>query len=170
MNISFLQTGYLNLYSSSVCGRNSKRSNTVQTKCTFCEGTNRSSEKCFKRIRQEKKKSRAAGASENRRTEQTPQKKFRCGSEDHLIAKFPNQPKDNYKRRNQVRFNEKGNHACNNSENNSDQKIYASMERMSGNDKCPGENFGDSSKLTNWILGSGATCHMTPEVSDFIPG
>ena len=44
------------------------------------------------------------------------------------------------------------------------------MARMSGNDKCPAENFGDSSQLTNWILDSGATCHMTPEVSDFIPG
>ena len=41
---------------------------------------------------------------------------------------------------------------------------------MSGNDKCPSENFGDSSQLTNWILDLGATCHMTPEVTDFIPG
>ena len=30
-------------------------------------------------------------------------------------------------------------------------------------------NFGDSLQLTNWFLDSGATCHMTPEVSDFIP-
>ena len=44
------------------------------------------------------------------------------------------------------------------------------MARMSGNDKCPSENFGDSSQLTNWILDSGATCHMPAEVSDFIPG
>ena len=44
------------------------------------------------------------------------------------------------------------------------------MTRMSGNDKCPGGNFGDSSQLTNWILDYGATCHITPEVSDFIPG
>ena len=29
--------------------------------------------------------------------------------------------------------------------------------------------FGDSLRLTNWILDSGATCPMTPEVSDFIP-
>ena len=27
-----------------------------------------------------------------------------------------------------------------------------------------------SSQLTNWILDPGVTCHMTPEVSDFIPG
>ena len=45
----------------------------------------------------------------------------------------------------QVCFNEKGNHACNNGENNSDWKIYASMARMSSNDECPSENFGDSS-------------------------
>ena len=48
--------------------------------------------------------------------------------------------------------------------------MYASMARMSGNDKCPSESFGDSLQLTNWILDSEATCHMTPEVSDFIPG
>ena len=44
------------------------------------------------------------------------------------------------------------------------------MVRISVNDECPSENYGDSSKLTNWILDSGATCHMTPEVSHFIPG
>ena len=53
--------------------------------------------------------------------------------------------------------------------NNSDQEIYACMARISGNDKCPSGNFGDSSQLTNWILDSGATCHITPEVSYFIP-
>ena len=40
---------------------------------------------------------------------------------------------------------------------------------MSGNDKYPGGNFGYSLQWTNWILYSGVTCHMTPEVSDFIP-
>ena len=67
-------------------------------------------------------------------------------------------------------FNEKGNHVSNNEENNSDQKIYASMARMSGNGECTRGNFGDSSQYTNWILDYGAKCHMTPEVSDFIPG
>ena len=43
------------------------------------------------------------------------------------------------------------------------------MACMSGNDKYPSGNFGDSSKLTNWILYYGATCHMAPEVQDFIP-
>ena len=55
-------------------------------------------------------------------------------------------------------------------ENNSDQKIYEYMARMSDNDRCPSRNFGDSSQLTNWILDSVATCHMTTEASDFIPG
>ena len=41
---------------------------------------------------------------------------------------------------------------------------------MSGNDECSSEIFGDSSQLTNWILDSGATWHMMPELSDFIPG
>ena len=41
---------------------------------------------------------------------------------------------------------------------------------MSSNDECSSENYGDSSQLTNCILDSGATCHMTPEVSDFITG
>ena len=47
--------------------------------------------------------------------------------------------------------------------------IYASMAGMSSNYECPSENFGDSSQLTNWFLCSGATCHMAPEVSYFIP-
>ena len=87
-----------------------------------------------------------------------------------MIKNFPKPPKNNEKRLRQVRFNEKGNHACDNGENNDDHKIYASMARMSINDERSSEKYGDSSKLTNWILDSGATCHMTPELSDFIPG
>ena len=51
------------------------------------------------------------GDLEYRRTERTPRKCFRCGSEDPLIAKCPKPPKDNEKHQNQVRFNERGNHA-----------------------------------------------------------
>ena len=51
----------------------------------------------------------------------------------------------------------------------SDQKIYAFMARMFVNDECPNEKFGDSSQLTNWILDYGATCHMIPDVSYFVP-
>ena len=102
LNISFLQTDYQNLDSSSGFGRNSEIAKTVQTKCTFCGGTNYSAEKCFKMIRQEKKKARAAGHSDNRQTEHTPQHCFRCGFEEQLIAKSPDSPKENEKRRKQV--------------------------------------------------------------------
>ena len=51
-----------------------------------------------------------------------------------MIAECPKPPKDNEKRRKQVRFNEKGNRAGDNGENNNDQKIYASMAQMPSND------------------------------------
>ena len=41
---------------------------------------------------------------------------------------------------------------------------------MSSNNEHKSVQYGDISQLTNWILDSSATCHMTPEVSDFIPG
>ena len=44
------------------------------------------------------------------------------------------------------------------------------MARMSNDDERESKEYSDSSQLTNWILDSGATCHMTPEVKDFIPG
>ena len=47
--------------------------------------------------------------------------------------------------------------------------MYASMARMSDNNEFSGRDFCDSSLLTNWILNPGATCHMMPQVSDFIP-
>ena len=43
------------------------------------------------------------------------------------------------------------------------------MARMSNDEKHKSVKYGDSSQLTNWILDSGATCNMTPEVTDFIP-
>ena len=64
----------------------------------------------------------------------------------------------------------KRNCACDNGKNNSDQNIYASMACLSGNDEFCSETYSDISQLTNQILDSGETCHMTPEVSDFITG
>ena len=87
-----------------------------------------------------------------------------------MIENFPKPQKDNEKRRKQVRFNEKSNRACDNGEDNDDHKIYASMARMSSDDEHKIVKYGDSSQLTNRILDSGAKFHMTPEVSDFIPG
>ena len=127
-------------------------------------------EKCFKRIRKEKEKARAVDVSSNRNSERPPRKCFRCGSEYHMIAKFPNPPKDNEKRQRQVRFNEKGNRACDNGEDNDDHKIYASMAQMYSDDKRKSKDYGNSSQLTNFILDSGDTCHMMPGITDFIPG
>ena len=44
-----------------------------------------------------------------------------------MICGIPEPQKYNYKCRRKVRFNEKGNRACKNGENNDDHKIYASM-------------------------------------------
>ena len=67
-------------------------------------------------------------------------------------------------------FNEKVNNVCNNGEDKNVHKVYVSMSRMSSNDERKSVKYGDSSQLTNCILDSRATFHMTPEVSDFIPG
>ena len=58
-------------------------------------------------------------------------------------------PNEKEKKRNQVRSNEKDDCACDNSENNSNQKIYESMKHISVNDECPSGNFGDRLQLTN---------------------
>ena len=79
----------------------------------------------FQKDQTGKEKSRAAGDLDNKQAKITPRKCFRCGSEDHLNSKSLKPPKENKKRLNQVSFNEKVNRACNNSKNNSDQKIYA---------------------------------------------
>ena len=106
--------------------------------------------------------------------EHTTRKCFRCGSEDHLISKCPKPPKENKKLRKQVRFSERGNRVYqkeyDNGDNDNDQNKYSSMARMSDNNKIRSKDFGDSSQLNNCILDSEATCHMKPQVSDFIPG
>ena len=45
LNVSSLQTNYLNLDCSSGFGRNSERANTIQKKCTFFGDNNHSAEK-----------------------------------------------------------------------------------------------------------------------------
>ena len=117
LNISSLQTDYLNLDISSGFGRDSERAHSVQTECTFCGGINHSAK--------EKEKDHAVDVSSNRQMECTPRKCFRCGSEDHMISKFPTQ----------VCFNEIGNGAYDMGENDSDCEICASMARMSSNDE-----------------------------------
>ena len=91
LNISSLQTDYLNIDSISGFGRDSEGSHAVQTECTLCGGINQYAEQCFIRIRKEKKKARVVNVSSNRQMESTTRKCFRCGSEDHMIAKCPKQ-------------------------------------------------------------------------------
>ena len=86
-----------------------------------------------------------------------------------MIAKCPKPPKDSEKRRKSEKSKKKGNGACENSNDDNDIKVYASMARMSSDDKRKSKDYGESSQLTNWSFYSGATCHMTPEVTDFIP-
>ena len=75
LNISSLQTDYLNFDSSSSgSSRHSERAHSVQEKCTICGGNNHSAEKCFKRIRKEKEKARAVDVSSNRNLERPPRK------------------------------------------------------------------------------------------------
>ena len=78
-----------------------------------------------------------------------------------MLAKCPKPHKDSGKRHLSEKSKEKGNRACNNSDDDNDLKVYASMARMSSDDKHKSKDYGDSSQLTNWILDSGATCHMT---------
>ena len=44
------------------------------------------------------------------------------------------------------------------------------MARIYDNFQSPGRYSSDSSQLTYWVLYSGETCHITPQVSGFIPG
>ena len=44
------------------------------------------------------------------------------------------------------------------------------MAHMSDNNECTSRYFGDSLQFNSWILDSGVMYHMTPQVSDFIPG
>ena len=99
---------------------------------------------------------------------------FRCGSVNHIIVKCLKPPKDNKKQWKQVHFNKNCNRALQteseNGDNYNNKRVYAYMAQMYGNDEVSSRDFGDTSKLTNYILDSGATCNMTPQVSDFIPG
>ena len=51
---------------------------------------------------------------------------------------------------------EKGNCAKDNSDDDDDLKVYASMAGMSNDDVSKNKDYGDISQLTNWILDSGS--------------
>ena len=75
---------------------------------------------------------------DRQQTKRTPWNIFRCGSVDNLIDQFPKPSKDNEKQRKQVRFNDRvslsSQKESKNGDNYNDQKIYADMSWMSGND------------------------------------
>ena len=60
LSILSLQTDYLDLDSTSGCGKNRERAYLFHIRCTVFGDANHSTEKCFKRTRKEKEKSRAA--------------------------------------------------------------------------------------------------------------
>ena len=96
-----------------------------------------------------KEKARSAGTSYNKNYGRPERKCFKCGSEDHIIEKCPKPPKDIEKRHKSEKSKEKSNCACNNSDDDNDLKVYASMAQMSSDDKIENKDYGDSSQLTN---------------------
>ena len=90
MNISSLQTEYLNLDSSqSGSSKQNEKSNSAKAKCTYCGLSNHSVVFFFFKIRKENEKDRSAGTSSNKNSDRPTWKCFRCGSEDHLIKNVP---------------------------------------------------------------------------------
>ena len=97
---------------------------------------------------------------------------FRCGSEDHFVAKCPRletsdkklhwnteQPKTRaYKSKKIDKTSEKS------IDESEPQKIQTSLEHMYTNEEIRRRDFGDILQLTNWILDSGVTCHITPDI------
>ena len=143
MNISSLQTEYLNLDSSlSGSSKRNEKANSGKTKCTFCGLSNHSVD-FFLKIRKDKEKAHSTGALSNKHSDHPARKFFRYRSEDHLIAKCPKPPKDGEKKRKKVSFNEKGNSAKYNSDDDDDLKVYASMARMSNDDVSKNKDYGD---------------------------
>ena len=88
----------------------------------------------FLKDQKRKRESRSASTSSNKNSDRPARKCFRCGSKNHLIAKCPKPHKDGEKKRNKVSFKEKGNSAKDNSDDDNDLKVYASMARMSNDD------------------------------------
>ena len=100
----------------------------------------------FQNIRKEKEKALSAGTSSNKNSDRPARKCFRCGSEDYLIAKCPKPPKDSEKRCKSEKFKEKDNRVCDNSDDENDLKVYASMALMSNDDKRESKDYGNSSQ------------------------
>ena len=79
----------------------------------------------------------------NKNANRPTRKCFRCGSEDHLIAKCPKTPKDSEKRCKSDKAKGKGNSAKDNSDGDNDLKVYASIARMSNDEKRKNKDLSD---------------------------
>ena len=62
-----------------------------------------------------------------------------------MIAKCLKPPKDSEKRHKSENSKEKSNRACDNSDDDNELKVYASIARMSNDDKRENKYYGDSS-------------------------
>ena len=100
------------------------------------------------------------------------------GLEDHFIANYPKPDTLDTK----VHWDIEKPKTCtyilkkiyktpdNSTNQNYSQRIYKDMGRISYTIESPRRGFGDSLQLTNWILDSGETSHITSDISDFIQG
>ena len=145
-------------------------------------GVSHPTKKLFKQQRNNKGNNKStfnSRNSNNRHTEhngQKPNTYFKCGLDDHFVANCQkpdtlenkvNWNMENPKNR-AYRYMEMDKMSDNSIDQSECQKIYTSMAPMSSNAESTRRYFGDSSQLSNWIIDSGATCHMTPDISDFI--
>ena len=75
LNISSLQTEYLNLDSSqSGSSKHNEKENSAKANCTYCGLSNHSVEECFKKIRKEKDKARSASTSSKNNSDRPTRK------------------------------------------------------------------------------------------------
>ena len=155
--------------------RNTERTNFSQSRCSHCGGSH-PTEKLFRKQRKDTGNDKSPFNSYNYNNNLTKlkiwktNKCFRYGSENHFIANFP-KPETSKKK---VHWNMKNTKTCayrsekidktlDNSIDKSEwKKIYASVSNIYSNAESTRIDLGDSLKLNNWILDSGATCHMTP--------
>ena len=70
----------------------------------------------------------------NKNSDRPARKCFRCGYEDHLIEKCPKPPKDSEKRLKSDKSKKKDNSVKDNSDDDDDLKVYASMAQISNDD------------------------------------
>ena len=145
-------------------------------------GVSHPTKKLFKQQRNNKGNNKStfnSRNSNNRHTEhngQKPNTYFKCGLEDHFVANCQkpdtlenkvNWNMENPKNR-AYRYMEMDKMSDNSMYQSEYQKIYMSMAPMYSNAEGHIIYFEDSLQLSNCIIYSGDTCHITSEISYFI--